>query len=186
MNQRRGIPLLLIFLLLSLLYQNSREVLRDEGPPAFFLDKNAGVWLGLGAGFPRPGVHQFSDGTTLSTVIKMTGMQVGEKAQHDRALDAPLQTGSCLELVLAGNQVVGIMEQWLPAGQRIALGIPLHPDRMVEDDWQFLPGIGVKRAQAIEEDRQINGDYGSLQALRRVSGIGPKRLSSWESFFSDQ
>ncbi|MCP3177174.1 helix-hairpin-helix domain-containing protein [Desulfuromonas sp. KJ2020] len=50
-------------------------------------------------------------------------------------------------------------------------------------DWTVLPGVGPKLAERIEKDRQKNGDFGSLEALQRVKGIGPKRINSWKFFF---
>jgi competence protein ComEA len=54
---------------------------------------------------------------------------------------------------------------------------------MTRDDWVALPGIGDVLADRIEIDRQINGDYGSVDALIRVKGIGKKRLEKWVDFF---
>jgi competence protein ComEA len=71
----------------------------------------------------------------------------------------------------------------MPARQRLALGIPLHPDRMSRDDWQTLPGIGEKLAAQIEIDRQNYGDFGSFDALDRVKGIGPAKLKALRPFF---
>jgi competence protein ComEA len=71
----------------------------------------------------------------------------------------------------------------MPARQRLALGITLHPDRMSRDDWQMLPGIGEKLAAQIEADRQKYGDFGSFEALDRVKGIGPAKLKALRPFF---
>jgi len=38
-------------------------------------------------------------------------------------------------------------------------------------------------AESIEEDRQKNGNFGSVQGLRRVKGIGPGRLKSFSPYF---
>jgi competence protein ComEA len=54
---------------------------------------------------------------------------------------------------------------------------------MVGDDWQALPGIGPKLAERIEVDRQKNGEFASLEDLKRVSGIGKKRIEAWRIFF---
>jgi competence protein ComEA len=81
-------------------------------------------------------------------------------------------------------EIAGEIEQgWMPARQRLALGIPLHPDRMSRDDWQTLPGIGEKLAAQIEIDRQNYGDFGSFDALDRVKGIGPAKLKALRPFF---
>jgi competence protein ComEA len=71
----------------------------------------------------------------------------------------------------------------MPAAQRMALGTPLHPERMSLDDWQALPGIGPRLARIIEEDRQKNGDFGDLDGLDRVAGIGHKLIERWRKFF---
>jgi competence protein ComEA len=76
-----------------------------------------------------------------------------------------------------------IKQGWMPARQRLALGIPLHPDRMSREDWVTLPGIGEKLAAEIERDRQNYGDFGRFEALERVKGIGPAKLKALRPFF---
>ncbi len=73
----------------------------------------------------------------------------------------------------------------MPASHRVSMGIPLHPDRMSLDDWQFLPGIGEALASRIELNRQKYGDFVSLEGLARVQGIGLKSIEKWQVFFSD-
>jgi competence protein ComEA len=46
-----------------------------------------------------------------------------------------------------------------------------------------LPGIGPKLAAVIETDRQNNGDFDEFFALKRVKGIGPKKLEAWQEYF---
>ncbi len=45
-----------------------------------------------------------------------------------------------------------------------------------------LPGIGEKLANAIVEDRLINGPFRTPADLRRVKGIGPKTVESLRPF----
>jgi competence protein ComEA len=49
---------------------------------------------------------------------------------------------------------------------------------MSRSDWVALPGIGKKLAENIHIDRQKNGDFGSLDALKRVKGVGPGRIAA--------
>lgn len=65
----------------------------------------------------------------------------------------------------------------------MAMGISLNPDRMSRADWTALPGVGPTLAERIENERQKNGEFGSLDALNRVLGIGKKRLDLWRKFF---
>ena len=92
--------------------------------------------------------------------------------------------GQRLMLIKKNNIVTDVACDWMPAAQRIALGIPLHPDRMQPTDWKVLPGIGEKLAWKIENDRQINGDFGSLNALTRVPGIGISVITSYSIHYT--
>ncbi len=78
---------------------------------------------------------------------------------------------------------IEVKRGWMKASQRMVLRIPLQLETMTADDWLALPGIGPKLAARIEADRQKNGVCSSFRELKRVSGIGPKRLEAWEKFF---
>lgn len=152
-------------------------------PPAELPASSHGVRILLGEGFPDPGVHQFSDATTLLGVIELTGLSgVAAGSLTGAGDDQELVDGMALAMA-ASHGVVEL--GWMPARQRLALGIPLHPDRMSHDDWVTLPGIGEKMAVRIEEDRQKYGDFGSVDALERVKGIGPAKLKQLRPFFDE-
>lgn len=186
MQPPRGTFLLVALLSLGLAVVYGRELSHDrEEPPAFFVEKREGIAVLLGKGFPAPGVHQFSDGTSPWDVIKMTGLDVSTSCPESSLSVRPLLNGEALDVVEKSKQDYEIKRYYMPATQRMVLGIPLHPDRMSGEDWEALAGIGPRLAQAIEEDRQRNGDFGSLAGLQRVKGIGPKRLNAWKDFFRE-
>jgi competence protein ComEA len=161
-----------------------REVLPSrEEPPAFSCSAQAPCWLALGNGFPRTGVHQFIDGESFRVVISMALGVNPLPSLFDDLSDLPPETGTLIDLEMEHNEIVGFSRSWMPASQRLVLGIRLRPDTMSEEDWQALPGIGPKLAHRIVEDRQKNGDFASLEDLERVSGIGPKRIKAWRKFF---
>jgi competence protein ComEA len=153
------------------------------GFAAQFVTKPRGIYVSLGPGFPQPGVHQFSDDATPLTVIRMTHLPATPEWAGSQGARRRLHTGETLDLVRDGEKVSGVKRGWMPARQRMTLGIPLSPDRMGVRDWEALPGIGPGIARRIETDRQQNGDFGSLAALNRVPGIGPKHLEAWKRFF---
>lgn len=174
-----GCTLLLLFSVFTL----SRQVFREEKPPAFFVLPGPGVVVGLGDGFPRRGIRQISDDSCPGDVIMLTFLEGRAVAPKYQGKEDRLVNGELLTLTFPDAEKATLSRSWLPAAQRIALSIPLHPDRMTLADWMVLPGIGPKLAERIEADRQKNGDFGSLGALQRVSGIGPKRIDRWGKFF---
>ena len=178
-----GTGLFLLAMLAASLLSWGREILHQEFLPAFFVAPPARNLLLLDGDFPNPGVHQYSDGDALSAVIKVTSAD-GAEIHLDNAdeSDQPV-SGQTLVARREGDKNVAVTVRWMAARQRLALGMELHPDRMTLSDWPALPGIGPKLALAIEKDRQENGDFGSLEGLERVRGIGPKRIEAWRQYF---
>lgn len=183
MRSPSGAGLLVLILLAAYAVTCSRAVFHDGRPPAFFVETRPGIGVFLGEAFPNPGLHQFYDGTSLKDVIEMTGFKVAPALEEDPRISLPLCDGEFIDIHTDDFQVIDFRREWLSAAERMSLGIPLHPDRMSEDDWRALSGIGSRLAQSIEEDRQLNGDFGSLDALQRVKGIGSRRLEGWRKFF---
>ena len=132
-----------------------------------------------------PGVYQFYDGSALRDVIKLTDALSAENLTIDFDWLQPLRGGESFKLVRKGQKIKLLQRSWMSASHRMALGIPLHPDRMSRTDWKALPGVGEVLAERIENNRHKNGDFGSLEALIRVKGIGKKRVDRWEKFFGE-
>lgn len=162
----------------------SREVSTVEALPAFLPLERGIVHVELiGDGFV-PGVYQFNDGLTPKDVIKLTDPFLVENLAIDSDWSQPLRSGESLRFLIKKAQKITVLQRsWMPASHRMALAIPLQPDRMSRRDWKALPGIGDSLAERIENDRQKNGDFGSLEALTRVKGVGEKRVNRWKEFF---
>jgi competence protein ComEA len=182
---RPGMTLLMVLLLAWFALQSRRSSVEQQGPPAFFLEKEAGIWVAIGSGAGPPIARQMVDGILPLAAIPLTqvGFTIHDASAHE--MELPLRDGEVLELLATGPQVFKIHRYWMPARWRMSLGIPLHPDRMSQQDWQALSGIGAKLAESIELDRQKNGDFFEFHRLQRVRGIGPKRLQEWAKYFSD-
>lgn len=173
----------LLAMLAASLWPWGRETFHKEGLPAFFVAPPARNLLLLEGDFQNPCLHQYSDGDALSSVIKVANLD-GAEFHLDNAdgTDEPV-CGQTLVARRDGDKNIAVSIRWMAAKQRMALGMELHPDRMALSDWPALPGIGPKLAIAIEKDRQENGDFGSLEGLERVRGIGPKRIEAWRKYF---
>lgn len=183
--KRPGGTVLLVTVLLSILmFRVSRVTLpvKDESP-VFCVNRPGYAVIYLGAGFKNQGYHQIIDGTSALDVIQMAGCHISPKLRRSLEEKGPLSSGEGLEIGFKDAEIFEIKSFFVYAGQRITLGVPLHPDTMKSDDWQALPGIGPRLAERIIVDRQKNGDFGSLDALKRVRGIGNGTVKRLSEFF---
>jgi competence protein ComEA len=178
-----GNLLLIGFLLVILTFNMSRAFFHAEDSPVFLSEQTALVSVELASGFAKQGIHQYIDGCCWLDVIKMTRVALDEKLRTSQLLNRPIMAGQRADLVIKNDIIKEVRIDWMSAAKRVALGVPLHPDRMSEEDWQVLPGIGRKLAGKIEQNRQKYGEFGSLQNLIRVPGIGKSRLTSWNQYF---
>jgi len=160
-----------------------REASTREALPVFFPEARNFVYVELVGGGLSPGVYQFNDGLTPRDVIKLTAAWDMAHFSDGPAWSNPLCDGESLGIAKKDREIKLLHRRWMMASQRMALGIALHPDRMSRTDWYALPGVGPNLAERIENDRQKNGEFGSLDALSRVPGIGKKRLDHWKMFF---
>ena len=175
------IVLAAFFYLAVLLRWSPAEI---ESSPSFFVSTPNYVKIELSGSGLTAGVYQFNDGLTALDVIKLKALSSGNIPLPEMSDVQPVFDGARYAIVKKDQKIEIVQRGWMSAGKRIALGIALHPDRMNRSDWFVLPGIGMKLAERIHRDRQKNGDFGSLEALKRVNGIGPGRIESWKMFFS--
>jgi comEA protein len=51
-------------------------------------------------------------------------------------------------------------------------------------EFENLPGIGPKLAEAIIHYRETQGRFNSIQDLMKVRGIGPKKFAKFENYLT--
>ncbi len=175
--------LLLILLLYVPLVRQGRGVSPQREPAAFFhYSSGLAVIRVVGPGI-QDQIYRIHDGATVGTVMNMTIGSSDRADWPEGLLLRRLESGDILKLVRKQNQHADINIKRMGARERMVLGIPLNPDRMNQADWEALPGIGPKLAERITHDRQLNGDFGSLDGVKRVSGIGEGKISIINKFF---
>lgn len=118
------------------------------------------------------------------SVIELVKSARGKRLLERYFLTHGVVSGQSIEIKTNATSALAIEYGYMSAGRRMTLAIPLHPDQMTREDWQVLPGVGEKLSLTIEEDRRLNGDFGSFEQLIRVRGIGNKSLARWETFFT--
>ena len=160
-----------------------RETSVKEDLPFFWSPEENYLHVHLSGPDFSSGVYQLNDGSSILDVINLTGIAAADLMTPVEGTVAPVINGAQYVVSKKEQKFEIVQRGWISAGQRMALGIPLHPDRMSGSDWLALPGIGNKLAERIRIDRQKNGDFGSLDALQRVKGIGPGKIARWRIFF---
>ena len=128
-------------------------------------------------------MYQLNDGSSVINVINLTGIAATDLLTSVEGTVAAVINGAQYVVSKKGQKFEIVQRGWMLADQRMALGIPLHLDRMSGSDWLALPRIGIKLAESIRIDRQKNGDFGGLDALQRVKGIGQGKIARWKIFF---
>ena len=63
-----------------------------------------------------------------------------------------------------------------------APGRVIDPNRASQADLETLPGIGPVLARRIMDYRRAHGPYKKIADLRKVSGIGPKKLEKMKPY----
>ena len=183
----RGTGLILLLFLLIAIFHYSRWAFPDrESLPAVrrLQPQLATVAVADSGGSYR--LYQFHDSGKLGDVIKLTD-EFSERGKILEKFHAePILSGEVVKVIKMEGESFQLERLWLSARHRILLQIPLHPDKMTVLDWETLPGIGPKLATAIESDRQKNGDFIEFSALKRVKGVGVKKLEAWQEYFIEK
>lgn len=65
----------------------------------------------------------------------------------------------------------------LSGPELVLLGRPVDLNAAVAADLAAVPGLGAALAAEVVADREARGPFPSVEALRRVRGIGPAKLA---------
>ncbi len=184
MERRRRLALwLLSACLTAALLYTGHGAFHKEPPVAFFRPGSGAITVRVKGCVPNPGVYKFPKKAKVATVINMTCPLLMGKIANRAVLEREITSGDVVAVAQNDEQLFEITIERMKAKERIVLGIPLDPDLMDLADWDSLPGIGPVLAKSIMDDRHKNGAFGSVEALRRVPGIGEKRLKELKKYF---
>jgi competence protein ComEA len=110
--------------------------------------------------------------TAVGAAFRAT--RTADAAKTGVAAVAPELRGGDIVRQAAQSRRAEALARPLAAGERVDV------DRAPADELQRLPRVGPALARRIVEER-ARGPFGSLGALRRVTGVGPRLLRDLES-----
>jgi competence protein ComEA len=165
----------------------ARYLARDRDPPAAPAHASSmkveragaggGAFVHVTGAVRRPGVYRVSSSARLDAAIRRAG---GATARAD------LQAVNLAAKVSDGQQVIvparmpgaGIAGAAGETAAGLGDGAPISLNTATADQLDELEGIGPTTAQKILDWRKQHGGFRSVDDLRRISGIGPKRFES--------
>ena len=62
--------------------------------------------------------------------------------------------------------------------------VPIDINKADVSELSTLPGVGIKKAEAIVKYRELNGNFTSVDEIVNVSGIGPKMFAKLNGYIS--
>lgn len=180
----RGGWLLLLFMLCITIYDLGRSSFQSEERPALSVSTQRGVRIELQDNEGRlDGIHHIIDVRQLMSVIELAELDFPRHLVQELMVFDSISDGKVIRFQIVESSIVSFETGFMPAAQRIALGILLDVNQMSGADWDDLPGVGASLALRIAKNRHVNGDFGSIDGLKRVKGIGSKRIAKWRPFF---
>ena len=132
----------------------------------------------------NPGIYSFDTPTTADQAIQNAGGPVGE---HRLLFDTPghaLDTGMRIELQESNGDRLRLIITPMGSRERFVLSIPIDLNQADVEDLVMIPGISHRLARRIVEFRESHGPFKTWHELRRVKGIGPKKVERFRSDLS--
>lgn len=147
----------------------------DSGSDA--TDEQVFVYVDVGGAVRDSGLKRLPKGARVNDAIDAAGglTEDADERQINRA--APVVDGEKVYIPEIGETAEGSggggsAGGELPGGSSDAININTADAQLLDE----LPGVGPATAQAIIEDREVNGPFSSPEDIMRVSGIGEKKF----------
>ena len=139
------------------------------------------VFVHVSGAVVRPGLCEVPKGARVADAIEAAG-GLDEDALADsvnlaRVVADGEQVHVASQSQQAGEAEAGDAQPGETAGATTA-GFPVNINTATQEQLVALPGVGQSTAAKIIADRQANGSFKSVDDLKRVSGIGDKKLES--------
>jgi competence protein ComEA len=123
----------------------------------------------------RPGVYRLPSWERLSAALRRAGGPTARADLQGVNLAAKVADG---QQVIVPARVEGAAGAAAPAPGEDPAGAPVSLNSATAEQLDQLDGVGPATAQKILDWRKEHGGFGSLEDLKQISGIGPKRFDA--------
>jgi competence protein ComEA len=123
----------------------------------------------------RPGVYRLPSWERLSAALRRAGGPTASADLQGVNLAAKIADG---QQVIVPARVEGAAGVAAPVAGEDATGAPVSLNSATAEQLDQLDGVGPATAQKILDWRKEHGGFGSVEDLKQISGIGPKRFDA--------
>jgi competence protein ComEA len=123
----------------------------------------------------RPGVYRLPAWARLARALRRAGGATPRADLQGVNLAAKVSDG---QQVIVPARVAGASGTAVAAGAAAAPGQPVSLNNATVDQLDELDGVGPVTAQKILDYRKEHGGFGSVDDLKQIGGIGPKRFET--------
>ncbi len=185
--QNQRIAMVVVALVMTLaLYLNGRQNGLKPDQAAILPTSASEVFVEISGDVAHPGTYDVSANKMAIYAINLANPFCDVQSQKTHIqLSTPLQSGDAVFLSCESPEsTLFVSTNAIKASQRLTLGIPFDINRVTEADLQLLPGVGPALAHTIAKYRQTNGDFGSIDELLLVEGIGEKKFQNLSHYIN--
>lgn len=115
------------------------------------------------------GARSFDNAVNLKKLLQSLNLSGEGVEQNDQILE-------CDSLVNIDRLKGQASLSRISGNQLMAMGKRISLNKASQGDLEAVPGIGPKLAERIVENRSASGQFSSIDELRRVHGVGPKKI----------
>lgn len=127
----------------------------------------------------RPGVYRLAAGSRVADLLDAAGGPAADADLDRLNLAAPLQDGERVFVPVVGHEVPAVVAgDGRPGAGADGAAAPIDLNSATLAELDTLPGIGPATAQAILDERERRGGFGSVEDLLDVRGIGEAKLAA--------
>ncbi len=117
-------------------------------------------------------------GVTLKEVLDRSGLEYSTSTINNWNLK--LESGS---KICIGPEMT-ISACLMDGEKRLLFHLPIDINQATQEDFETLPGIGEMLARRIVKNRDVYGAFQEVDDLKRVHGIGEKKLANIKEFIT--
>ena len=140
-----------------------------EEPPAM-------VAVHVGGAVANPGVYELEEGSRVLDALQMAGGEVEDASTDSINLARVLNDGEQILVPTVEEAAASTAAGASGGAGSVSTSSRININTATAEQLDALPGVGQSTADKIIADREANGPFGTIEDLKRVSGIGDKKF----------